>query len=285
MLNDEYLLSFFRSQLSEGVTLVPFEDGFRLSLPFTDSMGDRIEVFIVLQDNEVTVDDFGHTAGLLFQLGQHGRDSVGHQLVRNLSEAYDIIIDFNRGVLFKTVSKSDLSRIIDYIKVITSIKTVLPEMRHRKRERRTGRRLGTLLGRQVRQLRLPHLVSHQAEVEGKNETWVVDYRYLTRVNGERRDIIIVTADLEWGEPREKAAHVVTLAMDVLGSRDNRDLRIVYDVGQNGNGLAARKAASLIEDNRDRIGYNAYNYSDSGKRLALFSLLHQELSPMSWQHGQ
>ena len=285
MSDNQYLLSFLRSQFSDGVALVPLERGFKLSLPFTDNVDDPIELFVDFKDERIFIDDFGHIAGMLFEMGQHSRDSIGHQLIRNLSEVYDFSIDYDRGVLLKTISGNQLPQIIDYIKAITSMRTILPEINYKKKERRTGRRLGTELGQQVRQLRLPHLVSRQAEVKGKNETWVVDYRYLVRANGEQKDIVIVTADLQWGEPREKAAHVVTLAMDVLGSQDKKDLRIIYNVDHNGNGLAARRAASLIEDNKNIVGYNAYDYSDPERRLALLSLLHQELSLLPWPKKQ
>ncbi len=265
--------------------MIQLNGGYKLILPFTDYVGDHIEIFIEPRGNEIVLDDLGHTAGLLFQFGQHSRDAVGHQLIVNLAAAYDIDINYNSGVLFKHIQLQELSKVLNFIKVLTSIKTILPEMRYKKKDRKTGRRLGTLLRREVKQLRLPFYVGRQVEVEGRNETWVVDYKYPIKVDGESVDVMIITADLQWGQPREKAAHVVTLAVDVLDSVGRKDLRIVYDVGRNGNGLATGRAASLIEDFQGKIGYRAYDYSDAEKKSALLSLLHQELSPLSWEKAK
>lgn len=282
-MNDKDLLSLLRSQILEGMVAVPLNGGFKISLPLTNSMGDPIEIFVNPEYDELILDDLGHTAGLLFQLGQHGADAPGHELIKNLCAAYDIVMDYNRGVIFKRVSVDELSKVLDFIKVLTSVETVLPEMPRRKKERRTGKRLGTLLGQEIKQLRLPVYVQRQVEVEGRHEIWVVDYKYARRMDKESVDVIIVTADLRWGEPRQKAAHVVTLAVDVLGSESRKDLRIVYDVGRNGNGRAAgQRAADLIEDNQGKIGYKAYNYGDSEQKAALASLIHQELSPFAWR---
>ena len=120
-----------------------------------------------------------------------------------------------------------------------------------------------------------------AEIEGKHETWVVDYKYGVGSAMERKDILIVAVDLGHREPRLKAEHVLTLAFDVLQVDHRRDLRVVYDVNGNGTEAPARRAAGIISDYQRRIGYRAYNYAVPEDRTLISSLTTQELSPMAF----
>ena len=69
-MKDTELLSLLQSQVSDAISTAPINGGFKISLPFTDSMGDRIEIGVTPRDGDFFLDDLGHTAGLLFQLGQ-----------------------------------------------------------------------------------------------------------------------------------------------------------------------------------------------------------------------
>lgn len=249
-----------------------------------DSAGDPIEIHAVINDEEIILDDLGHIAGLLFQVGQHGRDTMGHQLVKNIARTYDAFMDYDSGTLRKSIAIHESYKILDFFQVLTAIKTATPEIRYRKRMRRAGSRLVSLMSREIKQLKLPLYVQRQVEIEGKNEVWTVDFKYSIRMNGKSSDVIIVTADLKWGEPREKAAHALTLAVDVLSSQKGRDLRIVYDAGRNGNGKIAQRAVGLLEDNQSEIGYRAYNYGDENVKSLLATQINQELSPYLFKQG-
>jgi hypothetical protein len=278
ILSSPDIVSVIRAKISDETKVSTIDDKLVLALPFRDAAGDPIEMILTREGHDFILDDLGHVAGLLFQLNQYGFGATGHEFVKNLCSAYDISIDYDRGILSKKVSEKDIPGFLDFIKVICSLQTSLPVIPLHKRERRTGRRLGTILGREVKQLKMSFPVQRQATVIGRNETWIVDYLYPVTIANQPRDVILVTADLQWGEPREKAAHIVTLAVDVLETRFRRDLRVVYDTGKNGNG--AKKAASLIEDNQSRIGYKAFDFGDEEKRTELYSLLHRELSPLA-----
>ena len=164
---------------------------------------------------------------------------MGNQFARNVTEVYDAVMDYDRGVVCKSVSLQEPEKIIDFIQLLTTIRTALPEMRYRKRARRAGRRLATVMSREIKQLKLPLYVQRQTEVEGKNEIWTADFKYSVKLNGHSTEVIILTTDLKWGEPREKAAHALMLAVDVLGLQRARELRIIYELGNGNNGISER----------------------------------------------
>ncbi|MCK4368162.1 MAG: hypothetical protein KAV68_00610 [Dehalococcoidales bacterium] len=278
------LLNLLSSIFIEKLGVSQRGEGYKINLPFTDNAGESIEVYVEIKGDEIVVDDLGHTAGLLFQLGQHGHDTIGHQFTRNVAEAYGAIMDYDRGVLFKSVSIQEPGEILDFIQLLTTLKSALPEIRYRKRVRKTGRRLVALMSREIKQLKLPLYVQRQTEVEGRSEIWTVDFRYTVKLNGQSTDVIIVAADLKWGEPREKAAHALTLAVDVLSLKKTRELRIVYDLGKNGDGLSVQRAARLIEDYQEDIGYIAYNYGDKDIKSKLVTQINQELTPYLFKQG-
>ena len=277
-MEEQDLKNIVSSLFVENIKVLRIGDGFLVRLPFTDNSGESIEVYLENSDTNVTVNDLGHTAGLLFQLGQHNQDTVGYLLTKNIAEAYNIIMDYNRGILHKTIAINEISNILDFFQALIAIKTALPEIKYRKQVRKTGKRLVSLMSREIKQLKLPLYVQRQTEVEGKNETWTVDFKYSSKRNGYSTDVIIVIADFKWGEPREKAAHALTLAVDVLGFDRKRDLRIVYDISTNGNGKNAQRAAHLLENHQDEIGYKVFNYGDRETKNVLMSKINQELSP-------
>ena len=63
--------------------------------------------------------------------------------------------------------------------------------------------MATVMSREIKQLKLPIYVQRQAAVEGKNEIWTVDFKYSIKLNGQSAEVMILTTDLKWGEPREK----------------------------------------------------------------------------------
>lgn len=106
-------------------------------------------------------------------------ENPAHQLIKNPSDSYHIVMDYDTGVLRQQLSPDVFgSEILESIKVLISVQTVIPELQRRRREGRVGRRLVTRLGKAVKQLRLPIKVQRQVNVEGKHETWQVDYKYV-----------------------------------------------------------------------------------------------------------
>ncbi len=277
-MDEKDLCNTLSSVLIRKIKVTHIDSGFKITLPFSDSSGESIEIYAEVDNGEIILDDFGHTAGLLFQLGQHGYETVGNQFTRNVIGVYDAIMDYDRGVVCKSVSLQEPEKIIDFIQLLTTIRTALPEMKYRKRVRRVGRRLATVISREIKQLKLPLYVQRQTEIEGKNEIWMADFKYSVKLNGYSTEVIILTTDLKWGEPREKVAHALTLAVDVLGVKMARELRIIYELSDNSNGSSAKRAALMIEDYQSKIGYKAYNYGQVEVKAALTTQINQELSP-------
>ena len=279
-MNQKDIHELILSQIGQNLTVIPSDGGFLLTLPFRDYMGDPIEILVQPNHKEIIVEDLGHSAGLLFSLGLHSEGNPAHELIRNLSESYHIFIDYDNGIL-RQQSSPDVfgSEILEFIKVLISVQTVLPELQRRRRGGRGGRRLVAKLGEIIRQLRLPVEVQRQVEVEGKHETWQLDYKYVHNHSPKTIDVLILATDLHVKEPRKSAEHALTLAVDVLAIKDSRELRVVYDVDGDGNSNAAKRAALLIDDYQRQVGYRAYNFANLEDKTRLMTQIVQELSPL------
>lgn len=273
----ELLLSHFVSNFS----VSPSGSGFKVILPFNDFQGSPIEMFVEIEDDRIILDDLGHCAGVLFSMGQHIIDSPAHQLTRNLTEAYKIDMDYNLGLLKQKIDLKEIGQSInEFIKVLISIQTVVPELQRRKRVVSGRTRLSSLIGRDIQQLKLPVYVQRQVEVEGRHESWIIDYRYARKRDLKIEDVLIYAAELNVKEPRKHAEHTLALAFDILAMRDSRDLRIVYSLDGDGENPAARRAAMLIEDFQHLAGYTAYNYANMEQRSQLMASTIQDLTPLS-----
>jgi len=141
-------------------------------------------------------------------------------------------------------------------------------------------RLNTQLSKEIKQLRLPLRVEKQAKVDGKHETWDIHYKY--PIKDDKLDVLIFVADLGLKEPKERTAHVLALASDVLDAEIQktmrRELRVVYSLNGNGS-KATHRAASMIDDYQDRIGYKAFDFGDPKSKSLFTNLTIQDLSPM------
>ena len=230
-MKEQELRALLISSFVSDFTVTPLDNGFRVILPYTDYLGDPIEASVTVDDGHLVIDDMGHVAGVLFSLGEHPENTPAHQLVKDLAEAYQITMDYDRGVLSRTESLTgDMRSVSNFIKVLISLQTVIPELRHPRKERRGRSRLATRLGRDIGQLRLPSHVAKRVEVPGRNLSWLVHYKYARKQGPDIVDVLIVAADLGFKDPRIKAEHVLTLAVDLLESNGRRDLRVVYEVG-------------------------------------------------------
>lgn len=280
-MNQKDIHELIVSQIGRNLAVIPSNGGFKVTLPFQDYMGEPIEILVMPSPDQVIVEDLGHSAGLLFSLGLQSEENPAHQLMKNLSDSYHIIMDYDSGVLRRQLSSNIFaSEILEFIKVLISVQTVIPELQRRRRERRVGRRLAARIGDVVKQLRLPVEVQRQVDVEGKHETWQVDYKYVHNHGAETVDVLILATDLGVKEPRKSVEHALTLAVDVLAIEDKRELRVVYDVDGNGSSAAAQRAAMLIDDYQRRVGYRAYNFANLEDKAQLMTQIVQELSPLT-----
>lgn len=276
-MNVAELCSTIRRQFCDGLNVEQTKDGALVYLPFFDINGDAIEILITLHGQTAIIEDVGHVAGLLFQLGQHHPDNPGHLLTKSIAENFKIDMDYDQGILCKSISTDNFTQLFSFIQALVSIKTAIPQLKYRKRIRKQGKRLVSKMTKDIKQLQLPMGVQRQSEIQGKNEFWTVDFKYSTKKNGDNSDVYIVATDFKWGEPREKASYALTLAVDVLELNKHKDLRIVYDLGTNGNRVSSERAAALLKNHQYDVGYRVFNYGDIENKTELVTKINQELS--------
>jgi hypothetical protein len=281
-MTSEELLSQLKEGIANKMRVVAVGDGFLIQLPFNNYRGEPIEIGVRLQDNgNILIDDVGYVSGLLFELDEHTEGAPGNLLIKQLVDSYELDIDYDDGIITERLSiTGEVEKLLDFIKVITSIETVLPFISRPRKKVEGRRRLTAQLSREISQLRLPLKVEKLAKVAGKHEIWDVEYKYTRKEDNS--EILILVADLGLKEPRERAAHVITLASDVLDVQLRqslrRELRVVYS--SNGDhSEATRRAVNIIDDYQKRIGYKAFNYSDPMSKSLFASITVQDLSPM------
>jgi hypothetical protein len=281
-MNAEQFLDYIRSAIVDKIEVSFLDDGLLIQLPFTNYRGEPIEIGVTIgQSGDITINDIGYISGSLFELNEHTKEAPGHLLTKRLADSYELNMDYNEGTISEHISIVDgVEKLLNFVKVVTSIETVLPFISKPHKRVRGRKRLNAQLSREITQLRFPLRVERPAKVEGKHEIWDVEYKYTRK--DDKLDVLILVADLGLKEPKERAAHVVTLASDVLDvdirEKMPRELRVVYSL--NGNGSeATRRAASIIEDYQHRIGYKAFDYSNSKAKSLFTSLTIQDLSPM------
>jgi hypothetical protein len=274
-------LGNIKAQVAESTIISKTQDGMIIQLPFKDFMGESIEIHITETSGKYVFDDFGRTAGLLFSMDQHTEYSQGHQLVKHLSSIYKIDMDYNEGILSRTVANANMDNILNFAEVLISFNTVIPYLQKKKRLVRHWGRLNKRLSTDIIHLKAQDFVDRHVQIAGRNEMWTIDYRYTRRFNGDSANVMIVTADLNTLEPRYKAEHILALATDILDTKKGKDIRVVYDTHNHNNNLDTEspscRAANLIESYKKKIGYTAYNYANPDHKAELRSLTTLELS--------
>ncbi|MGA9048270.1 MAG: DUF1828 domain-containing protein [Dehalococcoidia bacterium] len=274
-------LAFLKSKICEPIAITSNVKGFLFSLPYLDHTGDPIEISLTPIDSDsMILDDLGNTAGLLFSLNQHKEDSVGHRLIKDLTSSYGINMDYDTGTItMKITSTLAGEQLPNFIKVLISAQTVIPQLHHYyHKDRVTHSRLSVRLRRDIKELAYPSFVQKRAEVQGRNDNWAVDYKY----QFGNIYILIVAADLGSQEPRQKAEHVISLATDLFkgnGKHDGNNIfRVVYDSGVRADNIDAQRAIRLIKGYEQDLGYQTYDYSDVKQKIDLMSQTKQELAP-------
>lgn len=155
----EELLNLIKKTIVNGMRVVTVDDGFLIQLPFINYKGEPIEVGITLQDNgNILIDDVGYISGLLFELNEHSEGAPGNLLTKQLADSYEFNIDYDEGVINEQVSiVGEVEKLLDFIKVVTSIETVLPFISKPRKKVKSRRRLSAQLSREISQLRLPQI--------------------------------------------------------------------------------------------------------------------------------
>jgi len=244
------------------------DDKCLLQIPFYDSDGDPIRIFVLKTEDSVTLNDAGAIAGNLFSLGQHTQDTPAFKLLCNLMKAYGLHIDFNNGLITTTVvdERQMSDAVVDFSKVILTMLTAIPHIRvepHRLKP--LGQRLKAKIKVQYGQANILDLVEHDILLPGETVgRWPIDFHWWIKQNGQIEQVYVVTVDLDVQESLGKAAKVTALALDIQRNATYDKLRIVIDShGENSN---ASVAGSLVKQYGDRLKYKVYDFEKEDERL-------------------
>ena len=268
------------SDKTRGMSFQEAGDGLIVKLPFSNFMGEPIEVYIGSDKGHIILEDLGQTAGCLFSTNQYTETAEGHRLLKNIVNTHRVTMDYNRGVLRKELTEeSNIAEFYDFAKILVAVNAVVPEFRHPRKALRRRPRLASRLVKDVEQLKLPMLVQKHAEIQGRKATWIVEFKYSIVGNGAASDIFVSCADLSLKKPIDEAAYVLAMAMDIQDiPSDNKQLRVVYNL--NGGSPESLQASELISENQERFRYSAFNYSDINDRNRWTDITRQELALIS-----
>ena len=249
---------------------------YAISLPYNNYEGDSIEIGISIVDDQYEVNDLGNIAGLLFSLDQHGFSTPAHKFVQSITRDFNIIMDYNEGILRQKLLQNNISEINEFIKVIISLNSSIPYLRVQKKQAKRRQRLAVKLGKEIKQLTMPIHVDRQVLIHGSYLDWNVEYRYYKERKNGGLGTMLKTADLLYKEPQEKASTIISMATDIQSTHKPYELRIVYELDDTGFRSQSYKAAQFIEDHKEHLKYRTFNYSDEEQRLELHDLVNKEL---------
>ncbi len=245
-----------------------------ITTPFTDNDNEPIEIGLVNQNGSIQLNDLGRISGLLFGLGQHSVNSPAFLLVKNLADIYNITIDYDCGVLSRSINDTkDYEALMDFIKVVLSVHVAAPEV---KQYRKTFSRstLVHKISREFFQMQLPNLET-QIDILGQNEMWSIAVKYVKPVGKESVDVFVAVADLSIKEPKQKASNILAMSVDLLEKIPNRELRVVYEVDGIGQIPEVQRAKNLIDSHQRDFKYRAFNFADVEQKAELLTLSRQD----------
>lgn len=257
-------------------------------LPFWDSMGDPVELGIVTEGDQITINDAGSIAGLLFSLDQHEEGSPSFKLVEDLERAHGLKIDYQKGLVTLSVREDSLyDGIAEMSKVVLAMHTVVPHIRVAKRRRKSsGPRLTSKIALQYKDLEILDHVERGYQIEGaKGPTWTVDFHWSVRRNGDSHGVNVIAADLGVADPLVKANRIVALSVDT-GARHARGddhLRVVIETGDNGS--ASGEAVDFLRSYSDELGYVMFDLSVESESSEFYAMSVREVTEDSAGRGQ
>jgi len=248
-------------------------------LPFTDHLGDPIEITISDDGAEAVIDDGGAIAGILFSLGQHTEDTPAFKLLKNLERAHGLQIDFDDGLVRITVpSAESFDGITELAKVVLTMDTAVPHIRVSPRRMRPvgGQRVKSKIRHEYDSMRITHLVEKDFHLDGATVPgWPVDFHWSIGINGESKDIHVVAADLNVLEPLEKAQKISAFSMDTRDRSGHSELRVVMDT--HGEDSRASEAAAFLRFHSQELGYTVFDFGQNLERSKFLSTSLEELT--------
>ena len=260
------LLRYFEARVDS----VPMQDETcAVRTPFFDNVGDPIYVAIRKERDSIRVEDTGTIAGHLFTLGQHTLNTPAFKLLRSISEAYGLTLDFDKGTV-TTEANSDnvIERVMDLTKAIITMVTATPFIRvppHRVKP--IGQRLRTRIKRAYKGQKILDLIEDEYQLHGASGVpWPIDFHWwIEPERDDRRHIYVVAADFNVQDPLVKANHVAALGLDAQRNTNVDNLRVVIDNSRRDS--AGREAISLVRTHSDRLGFKVFDFDAREEREA------------------
>jgi len=225
----------------------------------------------------LSINDAGTVAGHLFSLGQHTQDTPAFKLLKELTSAYKLELDFDEGVV-KTTTNSNtfVDRLMDLVKVIVTMITATPHIRiQAHRFRLFGPRLRTKIRKHYSQRHILRFVEHDYEIGGQViKSWPIDFHWRLSELNRMREVFIVAVDLNVQEPLRKAERVTAFALDTYRNIRDNDLRIVMD--RHGHNSTSDEAAEFLREHSKKLSYNVYDFEKSHERESFLQQSADEL---------
>ena len=125
------ILESIRAEFKDGTKLVRSTGAEHLiRLPFTDQMGDPVEIGVSVVDDRAFLDDAGAIAGLLFSLGQDEEETPACRLLTDLTRTHGLELDYQEGLVRIRTPREQLSQgAATLVKVVLTMLTATPHIR------------------------------------------------------------------------------------------------------------------------------------------------------------
>ena len=141
------------------------------------------------------------------------------------------------------------------------------------------RRLKTRIMDAYRETQLSRFIKRKGVILGDTGArWPIDFQWKPRgPDRSVQEVIVLAEDLRVKNPLPKAHKVSSLAIDTRASReeDLRVLRVVIDTGHQRESTTL-EASNLIQSHKRELGYEVYDFADTGEYAAFLEKAGQEL---------
>ena len=261
------------------IDLASVSDGqWAFMVPFGDQHGDPLWFSIGCQNDEVTIDDGGAVAGLLFSLDQDEQGAPAYELLLSLARRHGLVVDYDLGLVRRSCP---LDRVADtlplFTRIVLALLTAAPHLEKKSRRQRSlGRRLRSRIRDHYKEMEVLHLVGRNGYMRGSAmHHWPTDFHWQMYAEESPHDVFVVAADLGTKDPIRKAERVSTLALDTISDRRNHDLRVVIDT-QDLFRDEAFVAVNIIRQQGDYLDYKVFDYSDATDRTVFYAQAGKEL---------
>ena len=253
------------------------DNQWEFSAPFGDQHGDPLWLSVGCRGDEVTMDDGGAVAGLLFSLDQDEEGSPAFELMDSLTRRHNLVIDYDLGVIRRSCPLDKVADTLPvFTRVVLTILTASPHLEKRRRRRRSlGRRLRSRIRDSYKDWGIDHYVDQRSQIPGcVMSRWPADFHWQLGSEDRPQNVFVLAADLNIQDPLSKAHKVSSIALDTVDARARDDLRIVIDTHEGEHEVS--QAARLIRQYESSLKYTVFDFADNSQRSSFFDQATTEL---------